>query len=54
MRQRLLNYGEQLVQVKKEPEVEEAKIIARFKNEGLNNAVIAFAFDVSTGDEAYS
>lgn len=41
---------EQQVHVKKESEVEQVKIIARFKNEGLNNALIAFAFDVSTGD----
>ena len=41
---------EQLVHIKKESELEQAKIIARFKNEGLNNALIAFAFDVSTGD----
>lgn len=36
--------------MKKESEVEQAKIIARFKNEGLNSAVIISAFDVSTGD----
>lgn len=41
---------EQLVHIKKESELEQVKIIARFKNEGLNSAVIAFAFDVSTGD----
>lgn len=36
--------------MKKEFEVEQAKTIARFKNEGLNSAVIISAFDVSTGD----
>lgn len=41
---------EQQVHVKKESEVEQAKIIARFKNESLNSAVIISAFDVSTGD----
>lgn len=40
----------QLVQVEKDSEVEQAKVIARFKEEGVNNSEIASRLDLSTGD----
>lgn len=40
----------QLVQVEKDSEVEQAKVIARFKDEGVNNSEIASRLDISTGD----
>ncbi|QOW64713.1 hypothetical protein [Rothia terrae] len=39
---------EQLVQVEKDSEVEQAKVIARFKNEGVNNSEVASRLDLST------
>lgn len=39
---------EQLVQVEKDSEVEQAKVIARFKEEGVNNSEIASRLDLST------
>lgn len=41
---------EQLVQVEKDSEAEQAKVIARFKEEGVNNPEIASRLDLSTGD----
>lgn len=41
---------EQLVQVEKDSEAEQAKVIARFKDEGVNNSEIASRLDLSTGD----
>lgn len=41
---------ERLVQVEKDSEVEQAKVIARFKDEGVNNSEIASRLDISTGD----
>ena len=41
---------EQLVQVEKDSEVEQAKVIARFKEEGVNNSEIASRLYLSTGD----
>lgn len=40
----------QLVQVEKDSEVEQAKVIGRFKDEGVNNSEIASRLDISTGD----
>ncbi len=39
---------EQLVQVEKNSEVEQAKVIARFKDEGVNNSEIASRLALST------
>ena len=41
---------EQLVQVEKDSEVEQAKVIARFKDEGVNNSEIASRLELSTGE----
>ena len=41
---------EQLVQVEKDSEAEQAKVIARFKEESVNNLEIASRLDLSTGD----
>lgn len=40
----------QLVKVEKDSEVEQAKVIGRFKDEGVNNSEIASRLDISTGD----
>lgn len=40
----------QLVQVGKDSEAEQAKVIARFKEEGVNNSEIASRLDLSAGD----
>ena len=40
----------QLVQVEKDSEVEQAKVIAHFKDEGVNNPEIASRLDLSAGE----
>ena len=41
---------EERVQAEKTSEGEQAKVIARFKSEGVNNSEIASRLDISTGD----
>lgn len=41
---------EQLAQVEKDSKVEQAKAIARFKEEGVNNSEIASRLNLSTSD----
>lgn len=41
---------EERVQIEKDSEVEQAKVIARFKDEGVNNSEIASRLDISTSD----
>lgn len=47
---KIIELRKQLVQVEKDSETEQAKVIAHFKEEGANNTEIASRLELSTGD----